>query len=65
MKKTNIIIAVVLAVLLVISVAQAFQINDIKQKIAGGTFKVSSTGTSGGSNVPSGLQNLPTMVGGC
>lgn len=66
MKKANLIIAVVLAVLLLLSVVQAFQINSIKTKIASGTFKVASSGgTSSGGNLPSGLQNLPNMVGGC
>jgi len=61
----NIIIAVVLGILLVLSVVQAFQVNDIKEKIESGNIKVSGAATGGGANVPSSLQNLPTMVGGC
>lgn len=61
----NIIIAIVLGILLVLSVVQAFQVNDIKEKIENGGVKVAASGATGGANVPSGLQNLPTMVGGC
>ena len=63
----NMIIVAVLAVLVVISAVQAFQLNDLKQKIAAGT--VLKTGTpaaaaSAGSG-PSDINQLPSMVGGC
>lgn len=62
----NIIIAIVLGVLLLLSVVQAFQVNEIKETISSGGVKVAATGgASGGANVPSSLQNLPSMVGGC
>ena len=62
----NIIVAIVLGILLLLSVVQAFQVNTIKEKLSGGSFAVSAgTTPSGGANVPSSLQNLPSMVGGC
>ncbi len=63
----NIIIAIVLGILLLLSVVQAFQVNTIKEKLSGGGIKVAATGapTAGGASVPASLQNLPTMVGGC
>lgn len=62
----NIIIAVVLGILLVLSVVQAFQVNAIKEKIETGGVKIAgAAATGGGASVPSSLQNLPTMVGGC
>jgi hypothetical protein len=63
----NIIIAIVLGVLLVLSVVQAFQVNTIKEKISSGGVKLASgaASTGGGASVPSNLQNLPSMVGGC
>jgi hypothetical protein len=62
MNKTMI-IAIVLGILLVLTGVQAFQINAIKEKISTGGVAVKSSGS--GANVPSGLANLPTMVGGC
>ena len=62
----NIIIAVVLGILLVLSVVQAFQVNAIKEKIESGGVKIAGAASSGGgASVPSNLQNLPSMVGGC
>ncbi len=62
MNKTMI-IAVVLGILLVLTGVQAFQINAIKEKITAGGVSVKAA--TGGASVPSGLANLPTMVGGC
>ncbi|MBI4150683.1 hypothetical protein HY492_01005 [Candidatus Woesearchaeota archaeon] len=62
MNKTMI-IAIVLGILLVLTGVQAFQINAIKEKISTGGVSVQSSGS--GASVPSGLANLPTMVGGC
>ncbi len=63
----NLIIVVVLVVLVVISVVQAFQLSTVKSKIEGGAVVSSSSGSesSSGSSLPSSLENLPTMVGGC
>ncbi len=75
MKQTTI-VAIVLGVLVLISVAQAFQLNSLKTKIADGQASVGSSGinapaTSSGSGsqrtvaLPKSVQNLPQMVGGC
>lgn len=67
MKKETV-IAVVLAVLVLFSLVQAFEISSVKAKIASGELSVagatSGIGASGGSG-PKSLQNLPQMVGGC
>ncbi len=77
MKKTTI-AAVILGVLVVISLVQAFQLNNLKTSVAEGDVSVSSassstptaastgTGDSGRtSELPSSIKDLPKMVGGC
>lgn len=72
MKKT-ILVAVILSVLLLISIVQAFQLNSLKKEIKEGQFILSSSGdilaVSPGSSrtdvLPSSIKNLPAMVGGC
>ena len=64
------IVMIVLVVLVVIAAVQAFQLNEIKSSISEGGIKsvgqVTPTASSGGSPaLPSALENLPTMVGGC
>lgn len=64
----NIVIAVVLGVLLALSVVQAFQVNAIKEKISSGGVSLGGGGAipaASGGGLPAGLDNLPTMVGGC
>ena len=63
----NMIVAIVLGVLLALSVAQAFQVNEIKEKISSGGVSLGGAGApaAGGGGVPSGLRDLPTMVGSC
>ena len=63
----ELIITIVLAVLVVISVVQAVEINSLKTSIStGGIATVSANAPSAGSAaVPSNIQNLPEMVGGC
>ena len=66
--KTNIIIAVILGVLVVIAAFQMFQIFGIKNNIASGAAVKSGAAvapTASGGGVPSNIQNLPSMVGGC
>lgn len=63
------IVAIVLGVLVLIAAVQAFQFSQIKSQLGQGTATVQTTAapsTSGGApTVPSSLQNLPQMVGGC
>ena len=65
----NLLIMIVLAVLVLVSAVQAVQLNDLRTKIASGEIKTTgaatSTGSSGAASVPSSIQNLPSMVGGC
>ena len=75
--KTTTIVAIILGVLVLISVVQAFQLNGLKEKIAGGQLSVSSSGNNAGTSassgssskktaaLPSSIKNLPQMVGGC
>ncbi len=64
----NIIIAVVLAALVLVAAVQAVQLFNLRSKISNGQVAVQSpVGGTGGSSptLPSGLENLPSMVGGC
>ncbi len=75
--KTTTIVAIILGVLVLISVVQAFQLNGLKTKVAEGQLSVgssdskttvaTSSGSSGKStaSLPSSVKNLPQMVGGC
>tara|TARA_Y100000310_G_scaffold333188_1_gene410218 strand:+ start:1635 stop:1862 length:228 start_codon:yes stop_codon:yes gene_type:complete len=70
------IVAIVLAVLVLISAVQAFQLNALKTKVEEGGLKLSSSSSgssvasSGGGgrstgSLPSSIRDLPQMVGGC
>ena len=68
----NLVIAIVLGALVVIAAVQAVQLFSLKDKIAGGSIGTATAGVSvqsgggGGSpKLPSNLENLPGMVGGC
>lgn len=71
----NFVITIVLAILVLISLVQALQLNSLKSQLAEGGFSIgtastktpvaSSSGSGGGDSLPSSLDNLPTMVGGC
>ncbi len=70
----NILIAVVLGLLVLISVVQAFQLNTLKDKVkegkltigkASGSVATGSGSSGGGAGLPSNIQDLPSMVGGC
>lgn len=73
--KSTTIVTVVMVVLVVLSIVQAVQLNNLKSEIANEDLSIgSSTSTtplsSGGSGsepaaLPTSIQNLPTMVGGC
>lgn len=76
--KSSTIVAIVLGLLVVLSMVQAFQLNNLKSKVADGELSIggstttharsspspSSSGHSTG-ELPASIQNLPTMVGGC
>ncbi len=62
----NLLIAAILAILVVISAVQAFQLNDLKQKVESGSIgkaAVPAAIQSGGA--ASGINDLPSMIGGC
>ncbi len=75
--KQRIFVAIILGLLVLISVVQAFQLNSLKTKIADGqmsigsssskTTPLASSGDSGKktAELPSSIKNLPAMVGGC
>jgi regulatory protein YycH of two-component signal transduction system YycFG len=76
MKKTTL-VAIILGVLVLVSVVQAFQLNSLKEKVAEGQLSIGSSSgkttpqTSSGDSgkraaaLPSSIRNLPQMVGGC
>ena len=64
----NVIIVIVLVVLVLLTAVQAIQLNSLKTSISTGTVSVGSapvqsSGHSG--SVPSSIQDVPSMVGGC
>ena len=66
----NVIISVVLGILLIVSVVQAFQLSALKEDVASGALApragvAASGGSPSGASLPSNIQNLPSMVGGC
>jgi hypothetical protein len=72
--KSNVVIAVILGVLVLIAAVQAFQLVGLKTKLAGGAVQTATAGASlaaasggqaGGAQLPPNLQDLPSMVGGC
>ena len=78
--RKEILFTVLLAVLVTVSAVQAIQLADINSQIEGisitaaatstktttsSSSSSSSTSTGSGTSLPSSLQNLPNMVGGC
>jgi hypothetical protein len=66
----NIIFMIILGILVLVSLFQAYQLTALKSKIDAGTVKISSTksatpATGGGSPTGNSLDSLPSMVGGC
>ena len=62
----NVIIVIVLVVLVLLTAVQAIQLSSLKTSISTGKVAVGSApSSSGGASVPSNIQNLPSMVGGC
>lgn len=73
MKQTTI-VAIVLGVLVLISLAQAFQLNGLKTKLVSGdstsSVGINSPTTAGSGSertvaLPKSVKDLPQMVGGC
>ncbi len=60
-----------LAVLVLVALVQAFQLTGLKDKIVGGSIATASksvtpqAGSSQPAKTQSGIDNLPSMVGGC
>ena len=67
----NVVLAIVLGALVIIAGLQAFQLFGLKSKISSGSVQTVSgasapaAGQESGASLPSNLQNLPSMVGGC
>lgn len=60
----NLITTIALVVLVVISIAQAVQLNTLKNRISAGEVQAATTSSAQDSSSTN-LQNLPDMVGGC
>jgi len=76
--KKNLLISIALGLLIILSGVEALQLSGLKAKLSDAPFTVSKTSTQkvsvssgsapshgGGNTVASGLDNLPSMVGGC
>lgn len=75
--KTTTIVAIILGVLVLITIVQAFQLSSLKKNVAEGKLSVGSssgrttpTTSSGDSgkqtaSLPTSVKDLPQMVGGC
>jgi len=61
----NVIIVVVLVVLVLLTAVQAIQLSSLKTSIATGKVNVGSAPAGSGNSLPSNLNDLPSMVGGC
>ncbi len=63
----NVLIAIVLGALIIVAGVQAFSLISLKSKIESGGVALAAPAAGGGSapSLPSNLQNLPGMVGGC
>ncbi|MBI2655822.1 hypothetical protein HYX06_05380 [Candidatus Woesearchaeota archaeon] len=62
----NVIIVIVLVVLVLLTAVQAIQLSALKSSISTGKVAVGSVPVqSSGASIPSNIQDLPSMVGGC
>ena len=61
----NVIIVIVLVVLVLLTAVQAIQLNSLKTSISTGKVSIGSAPSSSSAGVPSNIQDLPSMVGGC
>jgi len=63
----NIIIVIVLVVLVLLTAVQAIQLSSLKTSISSGKVSVGNAPvqSSSGASIPSNIQDLPSMVGGC
>ncbi len=61
----SIVVTGVLVILTFVSIGQTVQSASIMSKINDGAINTSNSGNSSNSPLPSSLQNLPDMVGGC
>ena len=61
----NILIVLVLVILVVLTVVQTIQLASLKSQVSSGKVAVASGGGASGGNVPSSVNELPSMVGGC
>ena len=59
------IITIVLVVLVLVAGVQAYQLNTLKSSIETGTVAQSDDGKVNQDSIPSNIQELPQMVGGC
>ena len=61
----NVIIVIVLVVLVMLTAVQAIQLSSLKTSIITGKVSVGSAPAQSSSSLPSSIDNLPSMVGGC
>lgn len=62
----NVVIVIVLVVLVLLTAVQAIQLQSVKSSISTGKVNVGSAPAQGsGASIPSNINDLPSMVGGC
>ena len=67
----NLLFTLLLGALILVSAVQAYQVSSIAGKISDDSVKIGSASShvnptsSGSGSVPSNIQDLPSMVGGC
>lgn len=61
----NVIIVIVLVVLVLLTAVQAIQLSSLKTSISTGKVSVGNAPAQSSGSVPSNLNDLPSMVGGC
>lgn len=69
---TNLLLTILIGAMVLVSVLQAVQLFSLQSALASGvsvgggkSVSASSTGSGGSAQLPSSLENLPSMVGGC
>ena len=61
----NVIIVIVLVILVLLTAVQAIQLSGLMSSVSTGKVNVASSNQKSSASVPSNINELPSMVGGC